>query len=502
MDLIQEMIQVLAPEEKKDFRLFLQRYQKKKPDKTHELFQFFAEGNKADRAVLLKKLYPSDENLVAYHATRKRLIRQLADYIFLQQKKQDSSAEGHAESLLFVARYLFDRNAEAAGWNFLLQAEEIALKSELYLLLNNVYAYQIEKSLSEFAPRLPGILLKKQQALERALEEDRANTAHQVIRHRLMEARTSGTGIQMEKMIHQVLKEYKLTGVLAERPRLLYNIISIFRSAVLASKIFYTFEPYIIQQFLAADKKGVFNRYNHRYKVHLLYMITHVLYRNKKFKEAEHYLGKLFLSIQEYQNSQYHVFYPRYCLLKSAILNYTGRYKEAIELLKKISGQKNFSSDKINTLNVYLNLSTYYFQQEQYHSSITVFRNVQHSDGWLSKIMGREWVLKKDLIECINQFELGHNDLVESRIKSIRKNFRDLFEQPVYKRVQVFLALVEKLNKNPAIASSKAFKDEVANSFVFVEAEREDIQAMTFYGWLKGKMTHRKYYEVLLELVN
>lgn len=502
MDLIQEMIHVFSPEEKKDFRLFLQRYQKKKPDKMQELFQILAEENFSSRTTILKKIYPKDENLVAYHATRKRLIRQLSEYIFLQQKKQDSSHEGHTESLLFVAKYLFDRNAEAAGWNFLLQAEELALKSELYLLLNNIYSYQIEKSLSEFAPSLQEILDKKQHALERALEEDRANTAHQVIRHKLMEARTNGTEIKMEKMIGQVLKEYNLTGILTERPRLLYNLISIFRSAVLASKSFYTFEPYIIQQFLAANKKGVFNRYNHRYKVHLLYMITHVLYRNKKFKEAEHYLEQLYQSIHEYQNSQYPIFYPRYCLLKSAILNYTGRYKEAIELLKKISGEKNFTSDKINTLNVYLNLSTYYFQQEQYHSSITVFRNVQHSDVWLAKIMGKEWVLKKDLIECINQFELGHTDLVEARIKSIRKNFRDLFEQPVYKRVQVFLSLVEQLNEQPQVASTKAFRDRVENSFVFIEAEREDIQAMTFFGWLKGKMTNRKYYDVLLELVN
>ncbi len=501
MDLIQEMTRVFSPEEKKDFRLFLQRYQKKKPDKTQALFQLF-EANISDRATLLEKLYPENNNLVAYHATRKRLLGQLSEYIFLQQKTQDSSQEGQTESLLFVAKYLFDRNAEEAGWDFLRQAELLALKSETYQLLNTIYSYQIEKSTSEFAPDFQEILRKKQQAKEDANVEDQANTAQQVIRHQLLKAMSKGAALNMEKIILEVLKEYGLSSILPERPRLLYNLISIYRTAALASKDFYAFEPYIIEQYTAATKKKTFNRYNHRYKVHLLYMIAHVLYRNKKFKKAEQYLEELHQGLLEYQNSQYQVFYPRYCLLKSAILNYTGRYQEAIDLLKKFLQQKTIPLDKLGTLNVYLNLSTYYFQQKQYHSSITVFQNVQHSDGWLSKTMGREWMLKKDLIECINQYELGHTDLVESRIKSIRKNFRDLFELPVYKRVQVFISLMEKLNKNPQIASTKNFREEVENSFVFIEAEREDIQAMAFYGWLKSKMEKRNYYEVLLELVN
>ena len=501
MDILYEMIRTLSPEEKKEFRLFLQRYQKKKPDKMQELFQLFAVPTLSSRASVLKKLYPEDENLVAYHATRKRLIKQLSEYIFLQQKKEDSTSEGQTESLLSVAKYLFDRNAEQAGWDFLKQAEELAVKSETYLLLNSIYSFQVEKSMSEFAPGLNDILKKKQETLELALEEDRANTANQIIRHRLMEAMSSGEELNMEKIRQNVLKKYKLTDILPERPRLMYNIISMVRTAALATKDFYSFEPYIIEQFQSAIKKEAFNRYNHRYKVHLLYMITHVLYRNKKFKKSEEYLEQLYQSLLEYNKSQFLVFYPRFCLLKAAVYNYTGRNTKAIQLLNDFLNNKAFSSDKINTLNIYLNLSTYYFQQEQYHSSVTVFRNVQHSDAWLSKIMGREWVLKKNIIECINQFELGHSDLVESRLKSIQRNFQDLFSIPVYKRVQVFLALVKKLNENPPIATSKIFKEEVERSFIFVDAEREDIQAMTFYGWLKGKMENRKYYKVLLELV-
>ena len=105
-------------------------------------------------------------------------------------------------------------------------------------------------------------------------------------------------------------------------------------------------------------------------------------------------------------------------------------------------------------------------------------------------------------MECISQFELGNSDIVDTRLKSIHRNFNDLFQQETYKRVFVFLQLVKKLNNQPNIATSKEFKEEVKKSFYFIEAEKEDIQAMSFYGWLKAKVENRKYYEVLLELVN
>jgi len=34
-----------------------------------------------------------------------------------------------------------------------------------------------------------------------------------------------------------------------------------------------------------------------------------------------------------------------------------------------------------------------------------------------------------------------------------------------------------------------------------VPEEKEDLQAMTFYAWLKAKYLKRKYYDVLLEIV-
>lgn len=500
MDIIAELAKSLEPEERKDFGIFIQRNQKRKPDKTKELFVLIGEKNILDREILLEKLYPGDKNLVAYHATRKRLIKQLSEYIFYLQKQADTSQEGQIETLFLVAKHLFSHNLEYAGWDFLIQAEELALKCETYLVLNSIYSFQIEKSASEFAPSLELILRKKEETMKLASEEDNANIAHQIVRHRLMEAMSSGREINLQQEVNGTLKKLKLGNTMSLRPRLMFNMVSIVRSAALARKDFYSLEPFLISHYEAAAAHNVFNRYTQRYKIHLLYMIAHALYRNKKFSRASEVLSEMMKAMQEYQKSQYLNFYPRYCLLKAAVLNYSGKNADAIALLRGFL-QESVRTDKVNTFNIYLNLSTYYFQQGQYHSSVKVFQELQHSDAWLSGIMGREWVMKKNLVECINQFELGNSDIVETRIKALQRNFKDLFERPVYKRVQVFISLMQKINRNPYVATTKEFKEEVETSFVFIDAEKEDIQAMTFYAWLKGQMKKEKYYDVLMELV-
>jgi hypothetical protein len=500
MDILEELIGVLSQEERKEFRLFLQRYQKKKPEKVLALLATF-DQKKTTRKERMPQLYPTDQNQVAYHATRKRLVRQLTEFVFLQQQKEVLSTDKPAEVQMLTAKYLFDRGAEQAGWDFLRQAELSALKSEAYLLLNTIYSLQIEKSLSEYAPPLEAILEKKHHAQTLAQEEDRAHIAHHLIRRQMMQSLREGSELDMVKVLSETLKKYKLTQILPERPKMLFDMVSMVRSAALFQKDFYSFEPYIIHQFETAQQKNVFNRYNHRYKVHLLYMIAHVLYRNRKFEQSFVYLEQFYKSLGEHSRNQYYVFYPRYCLLKAALLNYTNQNSEAIECLQNFLKEKSFIQDKKVVLNVYLNLSTYFFQQKQYRSSISTFQNVQHSDVWLSKIMGREWVLKKNIIECINQFELGNHDLVENRIKSMLRNFKDLFERKVYKRIKTFLLLVDRLNENPLIATTLDFRKEVEESFDFIETEREDLQAMAFYGWLKSKMERKDYYEALLELV-
>jgi tetratricopeptide (TPR) repeat protein len=368
----------------------------------------------------------------------------LTEFISSKGKSDDVTSERHIENLLFISRYMFDRKRDQAAWSFLLQAEQLAEKGENYKLLNNIFSFQIENSFTEYAPDLNKIIAEKEKYQALAIEDDNANIAYHLIRHKLNKSLEENQEIDIKEIIKKVLKTYHLTDIVITRPKLMYNIISITRTAILASKEYLKLEPYIIDKYNQIDNRGSFSKYNHFYKISMQYMIAHVLYRNKKFTEALSYLKILYENLLDYNKSHYLFFYPRYALLFAAVLNYSGKNKEAIDLLEKMLKDKKIKMDRSTQLNTFLNLSIYYFQKEQYGKSIRLFQNVNHSDKWLEKVMGREWVLKKNIIECINQFELGNSDTVDSRIKSILKNYKDLFTRPIYTRVETFLKLVKR----------------------------------------------------------
>ena len=54
---------------------------------------------------------------------------------------------------------------------------------------------------------------------------------------------------------------------------------------------------------------------------------------------------------------------------------------------------------------------------------------------------------------------------------------------------------------NPTEVASAHFEEKVDSIIERLPGDREDIQAMTFYCWVKSKMIQRPYYEVLVETI-
>ena len=105
------------------------------------------------------------------------------------------------------------------------------------------------------------------------------------------------------------------------------------------------------------------------------------------------------------------------------------------------------------------------------------------------------------MIDVIYQYELGRTEIALDRIVSIERIHKDLLQTDKYKRISVFLGLVKRVIKNPLIVDTEEFLNRVEASFDWVEIEQEDLQAVSYYAWLKSKMTKDSFYMTLLELM-
>ena len=117
--------------------------------------------------------------------------------------------------------------------------------------------------------------------------------------------------------------------------------------------------------------------------------------------------------------------------------------------------------------------------------------------------MGKEWVVRKWLIEAVLQFELKNDDIARKIISKIKQKYASLLVQSNYQNSKPFLSLLEEYMRYPQRVTNADFVEKVEKVITFAETtQKEDLQEMAFYAWLKSKMQKRNYYETLLELAN
>lgn len=502
MDKLRTIIRTFSSDAQKDLVIFIQRQKKKRSRKDLDLLNILSQDTDFSPKEIVKKLYPKTTNKVAYHALRKRLMQHLQEFIMLRQLDDDPSTASSIMGMISMARYLFKKRAVQLGWEMIRKAEKLATEYEHYDLLNTIYNLQIQNADHEFADPLEEIIVRYEANKILAAEDERAVIANSLIRQQLKAVRLRGLSPEFDFTIREVLDKYQLSEAVSTRPRLFYNLMSITRSSVLARKDYYNFEPLIIRWFEEMEEKGAFSRQHHSYKLELLYMISHVLYRNKKFERSLSYLKNLEDGLLSYRKSHYDLFYPRVALLKAANHVFTGRVHLAIRELEDFLNERSDRLSVFDILNARLNLGYYYILTGDKSATVRCSLEINHSDQWLSRKMGREWVLKKNLSELLLQYELGNYDLAANRIRSLERNFGDLLNLSVYQKVPVYLSFIKKMINDPEVVFTAKFHKEVDNSFEFLPIEKENIQEMGFYAWLKSKMTRRDFYEVLLDLSN
>ncbi|MCB9197273.1 MAG: hypothetical protein H6600_02355 [Flavobacteriales bacterium] len=501
VDYIRDIIISLSDDDVKEFKIFIQRQRSKKQRIDLKLFEILIKDQNLKASEICTKLYGNASNMNAYHSIRKRLLKQLMQFLVLKRMDDDNTSASYIMGLISISQFLFDSNQGESAWHYLLKAEELAMNNEQYDLLDNIYNAQMANANHPSAPHITVIIENWSKNKSLADQDERANVASMIVKYNLEKKITENSGLDINAEIEKVLDQYQLDDVMYSRPKLLFNFLSIVRTAVLASKDYVSFAPVIIDIYTESMRKELFKKKDHFYHLSILYMICHVLYRSRNFILAETYLNDFLERMRAYKQSHYQLFFSKYILLSSAVKSYNGKNKESIEELEKALPLLPKQADN-DANNIQLNLAVYHFQQENYSDALKCLNQFEHSDSWYAKKMGNEWVMRKNLIELLTHFEKGNTDLTLNKIQAFKKNHKDILKLPIYNRIKTFLGFIQDCIDKPYWVASKEYFEYVDKTLERWPIESEDLQAMAFYCWLKSKMIKKPYYFVLVETVN
>jgi hypothetical protein len=493
MDSLEELISKLTKKECKQFEEYLQRKYSDRMDV--KLLNLLSKEKPNSDWDIPTKLYRKNDCRSNY-TLRSRLKERLLVFIALNKYEQ-SLADNKAEVYLSCGDFFLERNSPDIARSLFDNAEEIAIKEHqsdtLEYLYNKelIHAVPLKIDLDKLKP-------KWQVNMENHLNMHKLNAAHADVHKELAENRRLGQTMDPKEFVQRIFKEFRITRIAFKNARFMLRLAEIYRAAIVSSKAYPAFEPYLIRVYNNLKKMNAFNGVNSDTEINFIYMISHTLYRNQKFVQSDEWLKRMEIHMPR-QKLMVHKLYPKYVGLLAGNLSYTGKNAEAIQLIETVLHEHKNKLQENDRYDLKLNLSVYHFQAKNFPQAHVSLRTLHKGDKYTEQLKGLEWRFKKDMIEAIILVELGKVESAYQRLEYIGEYYNEFFTQPAYKFARIFVKLVRKILDNPDCVTSEEFALSVKKLSEGWPGERNDIQAITFFCWLKSKMEKRDYYEVLIE---
>jgi hypothetical protein len=499
MEILESVIHQLSPREVKEFKHRLGGGETKRKDLI--LFGLLLRDVSMTSDHIRKKVYGTIEgNSNAYHSLRKQLLLELQDFVVMQRLIGVSRIESKQQTYQAMADFAMERGLPRVARYYYLKSEKRLQQTLQFAELDTLYHHLIEHA--EILELEGSEVMSRWRANTQRFEaEQRLNTAYRIIRFELSEARLKGKVVDVDKVTRHVFEHMRLSNHEMRDVAYMYRIVEMARSAAVSAKDYSRFEPFLSKTVQHLNSTGALQDAPVAYRIGFSYMMAHASYRMRRLKASAMLMEELEESLPKGALQQ-SPFYGKMVALRAAVDSFTGKNKQAIERVRHILKDDRWKSNVKERLNMQLNLAVYYFQSAQYKTAYQVILGIDRSDDWLERTMGLEWRFKKQMIEVIILYEYAKEDIALNLIRSMERYYSNFLSEPIYQRAGFFLNFIKRLIDRPDIVQQQSFIDAVDQANLAWPREREDIQAITFFCWLKSKMLRQDYYTVLLEAMS
>ncbi len=496
MNDIKAIISTFSNEDKQRFINYLEKKNRRNDTKNIQLFKLLLDVKLTSKEIS-HKLYKKD-NRNAYHALRKRLHTSIIDFVAGINLEEESSEKMQIIKYILVARTLLEQQNYKTAFKLLEKAEILALEYQLYPYLNEIYHTKIQFSHTLAEIDLNELIVRFKSNQKLYFLEEELNIVYSKIRSILNQVTFEGKVVDFEVILEKTLNEHSIGVNESLSLKSIYQLLTIASISAFITKDYLRIESFILKVYNIIDIDEV-NEIQLFYYIQILYMIANTFFRNKKFETSLHYLELMEAQMLNARKKYYGRFKLKYRLLLALNYNYTDRQQEAITYLEPLINIKHQDLESI--LDIHLSLIVFYFQKGDLDMASQTFSKFYHTDKWYIERAGKEWVIKKNLIEIILRLEKNNFDLFESRLLSFRRQYGAYLKEIKQERVLTFLKLIESYYRNPELVTTQEFYLVVKESFIWVGARREDIFVMSFYAWLKSKMEKQPIYTTTLGLI-
>ena len=299
-------------------------------------------------------------------------------------------------------------------------------------------------------------------------------------------------------IIENVFKQYGEIKSENLDPSIYLRLIEIVRGEYLMQRKFKSF---------ATVAQGYYDKIKLQFKIddipqniaaQLEYILAHAYFRTRNFKSSLIHINKLKLLIDV--NADIALNYTsRYLSLKSAIDVFGNRVGEAIHGHEQFLEQFSSKLKLKERLNMSLNLVAYNCVDKSYRKANKILIFMNQSDAFYQKHMGREWLIRKELIRSLIQVEIENEENAISILENLKKKHADMFATEQYGMVLFYINTFLAYLHEPFQTTEKEILRMEEQTQLKKTNLVDDPKLLSFYVWLKSKITKQDLYELLMK---
>jgi len=482
MNILFEIINSLNKEESRFYKLFAGRTNISDSRKDILLFDFIKQnGEEYDEQIISKELYQDNKN--SFYQLKNRLYKDLNKSMMLQHMGREKD--------IFILHFvllskIYKRKGKVElAFHYLKKAEKEAENIEAYELLSIIYSEILTLSYDMVSINVEEYIEKKRNNNDRLSWDQEMDLLLAAVLYKIKTAQNfSRNDESVNEILQKTLDNFSKNKKIPKSTNFKIKVYQLVSRILLQQHDFDALEEYLIHTYKEFMKDKVFTKSNHEQKLTMLAYLTNCLFKTRKYKQSLVYAEILKSTMNEYEGflKDKYLFY----YYNSLVINYSLSDKnKALEVLKEAKNNDIIQNLPTFSVFIYLNTALIYYDQKKLSLSAKNLSRLMLQDDFIN--IGKSFQLKIHIAELIVRYDLTQTDVIDSKIKHIKKSYNNLLKDANFNRDKQLIEIIDSLIYcNSLTTDKKLLKKITTLSGIITDEQADDIDVINYNVWLNN----------------
>jgi len=481
MNILFEIINSLNKEEARFYKLFAGRTNSGDTRKDILLFNFIKQnGEEYDEQIISEELYQDNKN--SFYQLKNRLYKDLNKSMTLQHMGKEKDI--FILHFVLLSRVYKGKGKVKLAFHYLKKAEKEAENIESYELLSIIYSEILTLSYDLVSVNVEEYIEKKRGNNDRLSWGQEMDLLLAAVLYKIKTAQNfSKNDESVNEILQKTLDNFSKNKKIPKSPKFKMKVYQLVSRILLQQHDFDALEEYLIHTYKQFMNEKIFTKSNHEQKLTMLAYLTNCLFKTHKHKQSLVYAEILKRSMNEYGGflKDKYLFY----YYNSLIINYSLSDKnKALKVLKEAKNNDVIQNLPTFSVFIYLNTALIYYDQEKLSLSAKNLSRLMLQDDFVN--IGKSFQLKIHIAELIVRYDLNQTDVIDSKIKYIKKSYNNLLKDHNFNRDKQLIKIIDLLIYcNNLTTDKKLLKKITSLSVNITDEQADDIDVINYNVWLK-----------------